>query len=242
MLQVRELHSGYGPLTVLRDVSISVEVGQIVALIGANGAGKTTLLRTISGVIPASSGAITLDDDDLTRRSVHEIVRWVLPTSPQGRQIFGGLTVRDNLDLGAITWSRSAGDRAADLDRVMALFPRLGERTQQLAGTLSGGEQQMLAIGRSLMARPRVLLLDEPSLGLAPMVVTMIFETIVQLKSNDLAILLVEQNARAALAMADHAYVLETGSVVISGPGAKLLHNERVQEIYLGGSTSSARA
>jgi len=229
-------------LTVLRDVSISVDVGQIVSLIGANGAGKTTLLRTISGVIPASSGAITLDDDNLTRRSVHEIVRLGVAHVPEGRQVFGGLTVRDNLELGAITWSRNADDRADDTDRVMALFPRLRERSRQLAGTLSGGEQQMLAIGRSLMARPRVLLLDEPSLGLAPMVVTMIFETIVQLKSNDLAILLVEQNARAALAMADHAYVLETGSVVISGPGAKLLDNERVQEIYLGGSTSSARS
>jgi branched-chain amino acid transport system ATP-binding protein len=240
LLQVSKLHSGYGPLTVLRDVSLSVDAGQIVALIGANGAGKTTLLRTISGVLSITAGTITLGDDELTRHSVHEIVRMGVAHVPEGRQVFGGLTVRDNLELGAIAWTESAIARSGELERAMELFPRLRERSSQLAGTLSGGEQQMLAIGRALMARPRLLLLDEPSLGLAPMVVTTIFETILQLKNNDLAILLVEQNARAALAMADHAYVLETGSVVMSGPGPDLLHNKRVQEIYLGGTAASA--
>jgi branched-chain amino acid transport system ATP-binding protein len=237
LLRVSGVFSGYGPLTVLRDVSISVDAGQIVALIGANGAGKTTLLRTISGVLPVTAGAITLGNDDLTRRSVHEIVRLGVAHVPEGRQVFGGLTVRDNLDLGAIAWTESASARSGELERAMDLFPRLRERSSQLAGTLSGGEQQMLAIARALMARPRVLLLDEPSLGLAPMVVTTIFETILELRRDDLAILLVEQNARAALAMADHAYVLETGSVAMSGPGVDLLRNDRVQEIYLGGAS-----
>jgi branched-chain amino acid transport system ATP-binding protein len=240
LLRVSGLHSGYGPLTVLRDVSLSVDAGQIVALIGANGAGKTTLLRTISGVLPVTAGTITLGDEDLTRRSVHEIVRMGVAHVPEGRQVFGGLTVRDNLELGAIAWTESASARSGEMEHVMELFPRLRERSSQLAGTLSGGEQQMLAIGRALMARPRLLLLDEPSLGLAPMVVTAIFETILQFKNSDLAILLVEQNARAALAMADHAYVLETGSVVMAGPGLELLHNQRVQEVYLGGATASA--
>jgi branched-chain amino acid transport system ATP-binding protein len=225
---------------VLRDVSIDVDAGQIVALIGANGAGKTTLLRTISGVLPATDGGIHLGEDDLTKRSVHEIVRLGVAHVPEGRQVFGGLTVLDNLELGAIAWTESASARSGELERAMELFPRLRERSSQLAGTLSGGEQQMLAIARALMARPRLLLLDEPSLGLAPMVVVTIFETIQHLKNNDLAILLVEQNARAALAMADHAYVLETGSVVMSGPGPELLQNDRVQEIYLGGATASA--
>jgi branched-chain amino acid transport system ATP-binding protein len=225
---------------VLRDVSVEVDAGQIVALIGANGAGKTTLLRTISGVLPVTGGSVKLDDDDLTKRSVHEIVRLGVAHVPEGRQVFGGLTVLDNLELGAIAWTESASARSDELERAMDLFPRLRERASQLAGTLSGGEQQMLAIARALMARPRLLLLDEPSLGLAPMVVATIFETIQQLKNSDLAILLVEQNARAALAMADHAYVLETGSVVMSGPGAGLLKNDRVQEIYLGGATASA--
>ena len=218
MLRVSGLQSGYGPLTVLRDVSVNVEAGQIVALIGANGAGKTTLLRTISGVVPVSTGTILLGDADLARLSVHEIVRLGVAHVPEGRQVFGGLTVRDNLDLGAISWTKSASARSGELERALALFPRLRERSSQLAGTLSGGEQQMLAIARALMSRPRLLLLDEPSLGLAPMFVTAIFETILQLKRDDLAILLVEQNARAALAMADHAYVLETGCVVMSGP------------------------
>jgi branched-chain amino acid transport system ATP-binding protein len=240
LLRVSGVHSGYGPLTVLRDVSIDVDAGQIVALIGANGAGKTTLLRTISGVLPATDGGIHLGDDDLTQRSVHEIVRLGVAHVPEGRQVFGGLTVLDNLELGAIAWTESASARSSELERAMELFPRLRERSSQLAGTLSGGEQQMLAIARALMARPRLLLLDEPSLGLAPMVVITIFETIQHLRNSDLAILLVEQNARAALAMADHAYVLETGSVAMSGPGPELLQNDRVQEIYLGGATASA--
>jgi branched-chain amino acid transport system ATP-binding protein len=234
LLRVDGLEVGYGPLTVLRDVSLGVERGEIVALIGANGAGKTTLLKGVSGLLSPTRGRVELDGVDITREPPHAIVRRGVAQVPEGRQVFGELTVRDNLELGAFAWSRGGAARQAEMNRVLALVPLLRERATQVAGTLSGGEQQMLAIGRALMARPRLLLLDEPSLGLAPLVVRTIFEVIVELKERGLGILLVEQNARAALAMADRAYVLETGRVSVEGSGQALLRDEQVRRSYLG--------
>jgi branched-chain amino acid transport system ATP-binding protein len=234
MLRADGLEVGYGALTVLRDVSLHVESGEIVAIIGANGAGKSTLLKAISGLLPASRGQIWFQDREITRLPPHRIVAAGIAQVPEGRQVFAELSVADNLELGAFSWARGGGRAADELARVYALFPRLRERAAQQAGTLSGGEQQMLAIGRALMARPKLLLLDEPSLGLAPLVVRTIFDAIAQLKQAELAILLVEQNARAALAMADRAYVLETGRVVSEGTGRALLEDEQVQRSYLG--------
>lgn len=234
MLQVERLEVGYGPLTVLREVSLRVERGEIVAVIGANGAGKTTLLKALSGLLPPSGGRVTFEGADITRAAPHRIVRLGIAQVPEGRQVFAELTVRDNLELGAYAWTRGGAAREEEIERMYALFPILRERAAQLAGTLSGGQQQMLAIGRSLMARPKVLLLDEPSLGLAPMIVRTIFEVLVQLKERGLAIVLVEQNARAALALADRAYVLETGRVRIEGSGQALLQDEEVRRSYLG--------
>ena len=221
-------------MTVLRDVSLRVERAEIVAVIGANGAGKTTLLKGISGLLPQTKGTVRLDGVDITREPPHAIVRRGVAQVPEGRQVFAQLTVRDNLELGAFAWSRGGTARQAEIDRMLGLFPILRERATQLAGTLSGGQQQMLAIGRALMARPRLLLLDEPSLGLAPMVVRTIFQVLVELTERGIGILLVEQNARAALAMADRAYVLETGRVSAEGTGEALLHDEQVRRSYLG--------
>jgi branched-chain amino acid transport system ATP-binding protein len=234
LLRVEGLDSGYGSLTVLRGVSLRVESGEIVAVIGANGAGKTTLLKTVSGLLTPSQGKIVLEDQDITRESAHRIVRRGIAQVPEGRQVFAEMTVRDNLELGAFAWSHGGAARQQEMERVLALFPILRERSSQLAGTLSGGQQQMLAIGRALMARPKLLLLDEPSLGLAPMVVKTIFDVLVQLKSTGLSIILVEQNARAALAMADRAYVLETGRVTAEGSGRTLLGDDQVRRAYLG--------
>ena len=236
MLQIDRLEVGYGALTVLRDINLTVNSGEIVTVIGANGAGKSTLLKSISGLLTPSGGTVQFNGVDISRRPAHQIVKLGVSQVPEGRQLFAELSVRDNLELGAFSWARSTAQKAKELDHVYDLFPILKERNDQMAGTLSGGEQQMLAVGRALMARPKLLLLDEPSLGLAPMLVRSIFETIVHLKAADLGILLVEQNARAALTMADRAYVLETGRVVAEGPGKALLADPQVQRSYLGES------
>jgi branched-chain amino acid transport system ATP-binding protein len=234
LLRIEDIAVYYGGIQALKKVSLHVQSGELLAIIGANGAGKTTLLRTISGVLRARSGSIRFDDRELTRLSPHDIVHLGIAHSPEGRQLFGGLTTIENLRLGAV----QRKDRAAidqDVDYVYQLFPVLKERRLQRAGTLSGGEQQMLAIGRALMARPRLLLLDEPSLGLAPLLVERIFEVIARLKLERVTLVLVEQNARMALEVADRAYVMETGRVKLEGPARELAANPAVEQAYLGG-------
>ncbi len=235
MLQIRNLHAYYGKIEALGGVSCHVNQGEIVALIGANGAGKTTLLNAICGLVQAK-GKITFNGENLLGLSPEGIVARGISQVPEGRQIFAPLTVAENLALGAYLRQRRSQrpEISADLDNVYALFPRLAERRQQTAGTLSGGEQQMLAIGRALMARPRLLLLDEPSLGLAPVVVESIMATIVSLRQQGVTILMVEQNARTALSIADRGYVLETGRILLSGPARQLLHDRQVTRAYLG--------
>ena len=233
-LTVESLDVFYGAVHALKGVSIRVEAGEIVTLIGANGAGKTTLLRTISGLVPARSGKIVFEAKDITRVPPHEIVGLGVSQSPEGRMVFANLSVDDNLELGAYR----RRDRAAirqDLDQVFHLFPRLLERRKQLSGTLSGGEQQMLAMGRALMSHPRVLLLDEPSLGIAPLLVRDIFKTIAEINRRGTTVLLVEQNAHMALGIAKRGYVLETGRVVLEDESAKLAANDEVRAAYLGG-------
>jgi branched-chain amino acid transport system ATP-binding protein len=232
MLSVQNLRAGYGKIEVLHDVSIAVEQGQIVTLIGANGAGKTTLLKTVSGLIRPTGGSITFEDASLARRPAHKIVQLGMSHVPEGRAILKRMTVLDNLRMGA--YVRRDKEIDSDIDAVFARFPALAERRMQLAATLSGGEQQMLAIGRALVARPRLLLLDEPSLGLAPKFVTRIVQTLIDLKREGKTILLVEQNARKALQIADHGYVMERGRIVLSGTGESLLNNPQVQHTYLG--------
>lgn len=238
MLRIRNLNAYYGKVHALKNVSLHLNRGEIVTLIGANGAGKTTLLNTLSAVIPAASGEILLEGKGIVGFSPDRVVAMGLSQVPEGRQVFNPLTVEENIELGAYLRYRAGGQRkeiAADRDRMYLLFPRLKERRRQAAGTLSGGEQQMLAIGRALMARPRLLLLDEPSMGLAPLVVQEILRVIEQLRSEEgTSILLVEQNARAALKVADRGYVLETGKVVLEGKGSELLENKDVQRAYLG--------
>ncbi len=237
MLAVQNLVINYGAIQAVKGISFDVAERELVALIGSNGAGKSTTLRTISGIVRPASGSLTYDGKDLSSMPTHQIVSSGIVQSPEGRQIFGSLTVRENLLLGATSQSdRSTFDD--DLERVFGLFPLLQERIGQRAGTLSGGEQQMLAIGRALMARPRLLLLDEPSLGLAPIVVNRIFAVIRQLKEQGVTILLVEQNARKALAVADRAYVLETGLITLSGPARELARNPAVEQAYLGGGVA----
>jgi branched-chain amino acid transport system ATP-binding protein len=231
-LVVRGLRSGYGNVEVLHDVNLTIERGQIVTLIGANGAGKTTLLKTISGLIRSTGGTIEFDGKSIVRRPPHEIVALGLSQVPEGRAILRRMTVLDNLRMGAFT--RSDSQIGGDIEAVFQRFPALGERREQLAATLSGGEQQMLAIGRALMARPRLLLLDEPSLGLAPRLITRIFLTIRELQKEGKTMLLVEQNARQALQIADRGYVMERGNVVLSGSGRELLNMPEVQRAYLG--------
>lgn len=236
MLEVHNVSAFYGHIQALRQVSMLVNEGEIVSLIGANGAGKTTLLNTISGMVPAREGQITLDGVALTHLPPEKIVTYGISQVPERRQVFAILTVRDNLTLGAYVRLRK-GERKAvqeEMENVFELFPVLRERQKQLAGTLSGGEQQMLAIGRSLMARPKVLLLDEPSLGLAPLLVREIFEIIIRLRESGATILLVEQNARAALHVADRAYVLETGKIVMQGSASDLAMDPGIQQAYLG--------
>ena len=232
MLRVTALESRYGRIPALKGIDLRVEAGELVALVGANGAGKTTLLRAISGVQPVAAGRIEFCGEDLTAAPPEARVARGIVQVPEGRQVFGPLSVVDNLRLGA--YRRARAESAASLERVYALFPDLAERRAQPAGTLSGGQQQMLAMGRALMARPRLLLLDEPSMGLAPRLVAGIFDCVKRLHAADTAIFLVDQNARAALAIADRGYVLETGSIVLAGTGSELLADEGVRTAYLG--------
>ncbi len=232
MLEVRDLHVSYGEIPALKGISLSVGAGEIVALLGSNGAGKTTTLRTLSGLLAPRAGDIVLEDRPIAGLPAHVIVRRGIAHVPEGRRIFNRLTVRENLEMGAYT--RSDAGVAADLERVFALFPRLRERRAQVAGTLSGGEQQMLAIARALMGSPRLLLLDEPSMGLAPVLVEQIFETVQDINRQGTTILLVEQNAALALDVAQRAYVLETGSIVLSGAAADLARDQDVRRAYLG--------
>jgi branched-chain amino acid transport system ATP-binding protein len=234
LLEIRGLDVFYGPIHALKGVDLDVAEGEITTLLGANGAGKTTLLRTISGLLQPRAGSIRLAGVDLAGREAHEIVGLGVAQSPEGRQVFPNLTVKENLDLGAYTRRDRDGIRR-DLERVLGLWPRLGERLSQRAGTLSGGEQQMLAIARALMAKPRVLLLDEPSLGLAPVVVAGIFDTVRAINREGTTVLLVEQNAHLALKVATTGYVLETGAVQRRAPAAELLADDRIREAYLGG-------
>ncbi|MBX6422180.1 ABC transporter ATP-binding protein [Thermosulfurimonas sp. F29] len=236
MLEVRNLHLSYGKLNVLRGISLHVEEGEIVCLLGSNGAGKSSLLLTLIGINRPRKGRIFFEGRDITGWPPQKLVGMGLSLVPEGRQIFYPLTVEENLILGAYHRFVREGKRAvmADLERVYELFPRLRERRKQKAGTLSGGEQQMLALGRAFMARPRLLLLDEPSLGLAPKVVDLIMHTIVELNREGLTVLLVEQNARKALSIAHRAYVLETGRITLQGPARELLHDEEVKRAYLG--------
>ena len=233
LLEVRDLEAGYGPIRALDRVSLDVEDGELVALIGANGAGKTTLLMAISGVVPSRGGSIRFAGSPLASVKPHEVMRLGIGHAPEGRRIFPRLTVRENLELGGFTQT----DRAKlvrDIDEACGLFPVLGERMDQLGGTLSGGEQQMLAIARALVGHPRLLLLDEPSLGLAPLIVAKVFAVIASLSARGISVLLVEQNARAALKLANRGYVLETGRITLTGSGAELAADRRVRDAYLG--------
>lgn len=233
LLRIENLHTYYGHIHALKGINLEVEEGEIVTLIGANGAGKSTTLRTISGLVRPREGQILFNGHLLNQIPAHKIVQIGVCHVPEGRRIFTTLTVMENLMMGAYTLKDAEALRE-NLQRVFDLFPRLAERKNQLGGTLSGGEQQMLTIGRALMSRPRLLLLDEPSLGLAPMLVKAIFETIREINARGTTILLVEQNARAALRIAHRAYVLETGQVVLSGPARELMQDERVRKAYLG--------
>jgi len=233
MLSIKDLHVYYGGIHALKGVSLEVPDGQIVTLIGANGAGKSTLLRTICNLVPAKSGEIRFADQSLAQTPTHEIIKKGIAMIPEGRRIFPNLSVYENLRLGAYARTDEA-EIQKDLNWVHDLFPRLLERKNQRAGTLSGGEQQMLAVGRGLMTRPTLLMLDEPSLGLAPILVEEIFQIIREIHKQGLTILLIEQNALAALKIADYGYVLETGRVVLSDTGENLLHNEDVRKAYLG--------
>ena len=232
LLEVTDLAVSYGQIQALKGISLEVAQGEVVAMLGANGAGKTTLMRTLSGLIPPRSGRIVYDGEDITSLGADRIVRKGIAQSPEGRRVFGTLTVAENLRLGAYT--RPPEELEGSRAQVYGLFPRLRERRGQLAGTLSGGEQQMLAIGRALMARPRLLLLDEPSLGLAPLLVKGIFRALEDIRTTGVTILLVEQNARMALKLADRGYVLEVGSIVHRDQAAALLASPEVQAAYLG--------
>ncbi len=233
MLKIEDLHVHYGGIQALRGISLEVPDGKIVTLIGANGAGKSTTLRTITGLVKASSGSIQWNGQELLGKSIDKIVSSGIAMSPEGRRVFPDLTVLENLKIGAYLRTGKP-EIAKDIEWVYSLFPRLQERSWQLAGTLSGGEQQMLAVGRALMSRPKLLLLDEPSLGLAPLVVQDIFTIIREINRQGVTVLLIEQNANMALKIADLAYVLETGRITLSGTGAELLANEKVKEAYLG--------
>ncbi|HEY7277362.1 MAG TPA: ABC transporter ATP-binding protein [Trebonia sp.] len=232
LLEVSDLHAHYGAIEALKGISLTVDEGQVVTLIGSNGAGKTTTLRCISGLTPASAGTVTFAGEDITGMPADQIVTRGIALAPEGRRCFPRMTVRENLDLGA--YRRRGSAIAADLERVFTLFPRLEERERQKAGTLSGGEQQMLAIGRAMMASPRLLLLDEPSLGIAPVLTDRIYQTIEEIHSLGVAILLVEQNANRALEAAGRGYVLETGRVVLADDTSSLQRDPKVQEAYLG--------
>ena len=235
VLEVEDIQVYYGNIAAVKGVSLAVHQSEIVCLIGSNGAGKSTTLRTISGLVAPRKGKVRFEGKEIQGRPGHEVVSLGIAQSPEGRKIFGRMSVLENLELGAFR----RNDRAAikeDLERVLDIFPRLRERIEQRAGTMSGGEQQMLAIGRALMARPRLLMLDEPSLGLAPVLVDLIFETVVNINREGTTILIVEQNALAALSIAHHAYVLESGRIKLDGPAAELAQNDVVRQAYLGGA------
>jgi branched-chain amino acid transport system ATP-binding protein len=234
LLELHHVNTYYGNIHTLKAISLSVEAGQVVSLIGANGAGKTTTLRTISGLLRPRSGEIFFDGKPIHLVPAHEIVYMGLTQAPEGRQIFPTLTVQENLNMGAYSLGSDRDIIETNRRRVYDLFPRLAGRKNQLGGTLSGGEQQMLAIGRALMASPKLLMLDEPSLGLAPLLVKAIFETIQAINAQGVTVLLVEQNARAALRLANYGYVLETGTITLEGPADELLHDQRVRHAYLG--------
>ena len=241
LLQVNDLHIRYGALEALKGVSLSVEDGEIVTVLGANGAGKSTLLRAISGLLPRQGGEILLDGASLSRTPAYDIVVKGISHAPEGRKVFSTLTVEENLNLGAFTRRGRRQEVSRARERVFGLFPLLSDRRRQLAGTLSGGEQQMLAIGRALMSTPRILLLDEPSLGLAPILVHLIFDIIQEINRQGIAILLVEQNAHQALVLARRGYVLETGRISANGTSEELQSDKRIQEAYLGGAGLTAR-
>ena len=237
LLEVKDLEVYYGRIQALRGISFSVDEGEIVTLIGANGAGKTTTMKTMSGVRPVTRGSVSFEGQDITRAPSHKRVMLGLCQAPEGRGIFPGMTVVENLEMGCYLRSdRKSAAKDADMDRVFELFPRLKERMAQAGGSMSGGEQQMLAIGRALMSRPRVLLLDEPSMGLAPMLINQIFRIIQEINSQGTTVLLVEQNAAKALTIAHRAYVLETGRIVKTGAGRDLLTDPSVRDAYLGGA------
>ncbi len=233
LLEVENIHSFYGNIHALKGISLTVDKGEIVTLIGGNGAGKTTTLRTITQIMKPKEGAVRLNGEDLARYKAHEVVFKGVAMVPEGRRIFGRLTVSENLDMGAYT-SSSKQEIENAMERVFQLFPRLKERRQQVAGTLSGGEQQMLATGRALMGQPRLLLLDEPSMGLAPVLVESIFETLQRINKEGVTILLVEQNALMALSVANRGYVLQTGEIILNDTSAELKKNKTVQKSYLG--------
>ena len=235
MLKVSDINVYYGAIHALKGISFHVEEGEIVSLIGANGAGKTTTMQTISGLLRSRTGSITFRDTEISKTEPHKIVRMGLAQVPEGRRVFSTMTVQENLEMGAYILSVKKGATTAqDLEMVFDRFPRLKERRRQVAGTLSGGEQQMLAIGRALMSHPSMLLLDEPSMGLAPLLVQEIFDCIQQVNKGGTTILLVEQNAKMALSVSHRAYVLETGTIVLEGPAADLLANDQVKHAYLG--------
>ncbi|MFB8235940.1 ABC transporter ATP-binding protein [Kitasatospora purpeofusca] len=233
LLEVQDLRVSYGKIEAVKGISFTVNQGEVTTLIGTNGAGKTTTLRTLSGLLKPTAGTITFDGQPLATVPAHKIVALGLAHSPEGRHIFPRMTIEENLLLGAFLRSDTDGI-TKDVERAYGLFPILGERRKQAAGTLSGGEQQMLAMGRALMSRPKLLMLDEPSMGLSPLMMQKIMATIVELKADGTTILLVEQNAQAALSLSDRGYVMETGSIVLQGTGADLLHDESVRKAYLG--------
>ena len=233
MLEIKDLHVNYGMIAALKGISFEVNEGEVISLIGANGAGKTTTLHTLTGLIAAKSGSITFNGVELTKTPAHKIVEMGIAHVPEGRRIFQNLTVLDNLKLGAFT-RKDKENISKDIQDIYERFPRLAERKNQIAGTLSGGEQQMLAMGRAMMSKPKLLMLDEPSMGLAPLLVEQIFKIIEELHDAGTTILLVEQNAQVALAISDRAYVLETGKIVLSGKASDLINDESVKKAYLG--------
>ena len=233
MLEVRNLNVYFGVIQAIKDISFDVNQGEVVALIGANGAGKTTTLHTVTGLLAAESGTISLDGKDITKTPAHKIVSMGMAHVPEGRRVFASLSVYDNLKMGAYT-RKDKKEIQSSLEMVFSAFPRLEERRNQIAGTLSGGEQQMLAMGRALMSKPRILLMDEPSMGLSPLYVNEIFTIIEKIQSEGTTVLLVEQNAKKALSIADRAYVLETGRIIMEGKASDLLEDERVRKAYLG--------
>lgn len=233
MLEIKDLEVCYGVIRAIKGVSFEVNQGEVIALIGANGAGKTTILHTITGLVPAKSGSILFEGKELTKMPAHKIVSMGMAHVPEGRRIFQQLSVLENLKLGAYT-RKDKNEIAQSLKMVYERFPRLEERKNQVAGTLSGGEQQMLAMGRALMSKPRIILMDEPSMGLSPLLVTEIFDIIKVISESGTTVLLVEQNAKKALSIADRAYVLETGNITLSGKASDLMNNESVQKAYLG--------